>query len=117
MNTDEHRYCRRVAPTLGEASLKTWRSDFVVFAAELSAAFGHRGAHLCLSVFICGCLSFRQCPTEAAPRSPTCSKREKRVISNGRISSGTRSVAMVSAMRLPHTGVALKPQVPQPASM
>ena len=31
--------------------------------------------------------------------------------------SGTLPVATVSAMRLPQTGVALKPQVPQPESM
>ena len=58
-----------------------------------------------------------QCPTEAAPFSPTCSKRSKRSSAKGAIRAGGVPVAMHSAMRLPQTGVALKPQVPQPASM
>ena len=51
-----------------------------------------------------------------APISLSSRKVSKRSSANGLMMSGTRPVAMVSAMRLPATGVALKPQVPHPQS-
>ena len=59
-----------------------------------------------------------QCPTDAAPRLADLIESREPLEREWRDQLlGGLPVASVSAIRLPHTGVALKPQVPQPESM